>query len=533
MPDNRIILANDGTTLDILKNIEKVINNPVDIEEEISRFKKFYEKTGIQHKDLIFSWVLISPFLHVILKILNFAPPLALHGIGDVGKSTLLVSLILKGFGATNEPLNTTNINSNSRFESYLSGSTFPILIDDISEANKKQIDFLKSSLTVGGRNQKKGSGTGMQFYSIDKPYITSWATTFNIPPIWLSDDLFLQRIFMLYISEMKQIEGWSEAEESLERGYLTRILYNYTKNFTRKDLRKMLKSYKIPVTIKYEKERLKSFWQIFSLGKFLMKDIFDIDVDIEKILDLICDTRSMNFEDLKSLMIYQIIHGQIQERKFFNNSEEGSIDSFLQDNNKKNYQTEDDTKYYLPNDPWVKTPLYSTKNDYLFDTNNIRELQTRYEGRVDKYWNTKTFLQIIQNHIPAAQIKVTRVSILINGKLESKGIYAVTIPKEELEIKVTDNLDNINKIENIYNEKLSNAKLSQKKIIYKIYDCLKSESYNRNTKLIPKFEFIDSLLLDLNELYSEITRTEIESILMKLQDSKIISIDSEFIKLN
>lgn len=375
LPFNSIYLIEDNMGEEIYNNLKKIFDKTYDFNELKTKFIELYNLTGIKYKENLFQWVMASPFSSVFRTYAGIMPALALHGIGEVGKTQFFEMAFCRLFGHLDNIISANTLKSDSRLEGILASSTFPVCLDEVTNAHKSIIDELKTHLTMDAKFIRKGAGQSKQFNSIEKVKCTPFSITCNDPPEWFDDPYFLQRTIVFMIDTLTKNAGWNEAKNNCIRGLLTILIYEYTKNWTYKELRDYVKSIPVPANLEKKKDsRPKSIYQFFGLGKKLLKDIFDIETDLKDIENIIDSTRNISFDTFSALIEYQIDKGRIKL------TSEG---------------------YKVQTDNWVKTPVYEgtfidefgNKTDcWGFTINNIRELQEKLEGNTTHKWNLNTF---------------------------------------------------------------------------------------------------------------------------------------------
>jgi hypothetical protein len=345
---------------------------------------------------------------------------------------------------------------SPTRTESLIASSTFPVMIDDCTDANPWILDFLKSYTTIGSNKTRMGAGAGKQFATINKPLSASLALTCNDPPPWFSDDAFLERCFIDVIDELIEHPRWREARDAFPTGGLTHLLYDFTKTWKIDDLKKFIADIPTP---KITDTRKKYIYLAFAAGAKLLEKIFGLNVDLSPVMDILNKTRMANAETLMALMAYQVNHGKILEYIPPQASDDamvfpddiGDIKTSQQrlDGKKQTItalsNTNSNSTYYLPLDVWVKTPIgmgfdldeNNRKEEYYaWSVNNIRELQLQLEGAAVKKWSLNTFFIRIQKWFPKAQLGNWDMNHLENKQRVSRKTRCVKIPVDDFNLK-------------------------------------------------------------------------------------------------
>lgn len=429
LPCNSIFLIQDHMGNEIYSNLVDVFSKKIDAKQTIADFKRFFDITGIAHKDQLFQWAIFSPFLYVFRDIGGIMPGLALQGPAQTGKSRFMESIIKCWFGHLKEVQNGDSIGSASRLESFIASSTLPIVIDDCTNSHEWIIDVLKSYLTLESNFLRKGAGDGGQFATINKPLCAPISITCNDGPSWFSDDAFLEREYLEVIDSCEQKEGWFETRDKLIRGSILQILFEYSRNWNKESLAKLVKTIDVPKAIKSD-SRKKYIYIAFAMGKMILQDVFGIETKLDRVIEVLNRTRQTNIESLLGLLKYQIEEGRIIEKKIPNPmaSENKTLDEWI-------------ITYSFRGSTWVKHPIgecnYSGGNFdmgeyWVFSINNLRDLQSQFEGNIDKKWTPTAFYVKIQKIFPKAILGRFWVSRLEGDKLISKLERGIAIPKRD-----------------------------------------------------------------------------------------------------
>lgn len=472
LPHNCLFIPEDEYAKDVWNNLKK-LKESYNIEQQIKSLQNFYELTGIKYKQLIFQWAIMSPFSHVFRKIFRIMPGLALRGKPQTGKSGLLEIIMKEWFGHYLYVINSSDANSAARLEGVMATSTLMIFIDECTNLHGDLVDIVKSHFTNEGQFTRKGEGKGKQFASIKKPKVSAVALNCNDSPEWFNDDAFLQRILIGDVDYCDQKDGWEDAVKKLERGSILRILYERTKNWKIEDLEVFSKAIKVPDEFKKDK-RAKAFYLFFACGMRMLKAFFNIDTNMDDLESLLTTTRQNNAETLLAIMEYHVRNARL----ICNVEENGTMD----------YYTESEKKYHLPVHHWIKTPIYDSHDGlyWAWTTNNIRELQTFYEGNMPKRWSLQSFLAKVQNYMPNCEKKnATLRHLETTQKNKNWKEWCVLIPKTQFniddksresepktEIKQEKKTETINT--GACNRNRFNVILSKLKEMLKIHDSIK-----------------------------------------------------------
>lgn len=435
LPQNSIIIVQDAHTLEVRNNLLK-IDLGMDIQTNAEIFRKLYEATTLENKDIILAWVLAAPFFYVIKLRENIQPFLSINGEGQSGKTTFLETLILKGYGHIGTQ-KSSDTRSMSKVEGILASSTFPFFYDDLHDAKEEVVDLIKSYLTIEGRFQRKGAGKGKQFYSVDKPYVAPIAATSNTSVNWMGDKYLLQRVLHFNVKNRKKNPYWKHYRDSLPKGYLLAALYNETKDWTADKIYKVINRYKKEIDDDDDLSdmdiRLKDLYSIMLFGRYLALRLFGLELDLKLVPQLIQETRGMYDDIFSSLLLQQIIEGEYTD--VYDKVIGASIPKFIKKGN------------------WVKTPLYwaniKVGKDIIkckcWRTQNISEIQNYIEGKTTKIWTHAEFKMKLEDIFPRVYTGVKRIRYYDEeGNEKVIRDRGVLVPEEDI-----DNIFRSNKKDN------------------------------------------------------------------------------------
>ena len=92
-------------------------------------------------------------------------------------------------------------------------------------------------------------------------------------------------------------------------------MIYDYTKNWTSDDLERIYDKADNMGRISSSRDEI--IIKTLGVGKYLMKKIFGIDLDISELPSLIKNTKMIGLNELESIVRYVIKHGQYREVQF------------------------------------------------------------------------------------------------------------------------------------------------------------------------------------------------------------------------
>jgi Cdc6-like AAA superfamily ATPase len=265
--------------------IPSILTENLDITELKKKFVDLYRTVSFQHKEILFSWAIIAPFLYVYRKIENIMPILLLTGPSQTGKTTYLRLIAhLYGSSLTNESV----LSSSSRLENVLASSTFPVMIDDCSsDLGFAGSEILKAYSSIDCFKVRKDRQEGSKsFRSISTPLTAPTILVFpkkNREEI-LMDEIFMSRCIQIELTKVIPNSIWN----CVPKGGLMRLIVEYTKMWTLKDLKQFVDS--IPSDHIPGGQRKKAMYVALAAGAKLLYGIFGIIVDLTPLAALFLD---------------------------------------------------------------------------------------------------------------------------------------------------------------------------------------------------------------------------------------------------
>ena len=337
-------------------------------------------------------------------------PVLTLQGPANTGKTSFLEAL---AYLLGTKTKNANALKSASRLEGALASSTLPVILDDVTNTQEHFLDVIKSYTTLESNFQRKGAGLSKQYYSVDKPLLAPLVMSCNHPPVWFSENAFIERAVLLIIEDLERIPGWMDAKEKLRFGSLLSLIYDETNDLTNKEIKKLIKAIEVPKDLKGD-SRLETIYRIFGLGKQLAKQILDMDLNISEILPCLKRTRLTSMETLISLMEYQKDVGFLNINPF------------------------DDEELHFHPTGWVKYPIleghYKVDNRKIdclvWNVNNIRDLQDQFEGKNTRRWTLQDFYIKIVKYFDGVRIGIFYTNVYLNDYIAKKNQKCIMIPR-------------------------------------------------------------------------------------------------------
>lgn len=254
----------------------------------INDFKALYNIMDFEYKDDVLTYGIVAPFLYSLREKLSLLPHLLLVGDRESGKSNISELITCIFYGHLNHIYSSAGL-SQARFELFLTSSTFPICVDDVENMPNQYFDVLKSYSTNPSYYMRPFQKKGGKKPNI--PYETPLVLTANKPPqMFTKDTASNSRFFVLNVKNSKkrtleEATRYIECYNKLEKGFMLKLLLDYTNNlkldpsFNLNEF--LIDKLTIGTDIKESSIRNKNMVKIMNLGKFLMKEIFGINVKI------------------------------------------------------------------------------------------------------------------------------------------------------------------------------------------------------------------------------------------------------------
>jgi hypothetical protein len=395
---DKICIPLTAESKNIVSSLKEVLSKELHCSSKY--LEKLYEITSIDHKDIIFSWYMASPFMYGLKEYTDLEPSLAMYGQNSGGKSAIAKLFTkLYGFKKKSEVYSASNLKTNFQFTTVLCSSTFPVSVDDCADLNQDHLGDLKAHITSYCRVKKGGRGEGGQGYSVDSLLQSPIAMGYNLKPEYFKDEAWRTRIIQVPVGQIEDNPEWSKLKNQLPNGCLLWAVYRITKDMTSRDLYEKM----IDLT-KEAKGRDQKIMQILELGSWLWNEIVgytQIELDYEILEKLISDTKNSGYiEAVNSTLDY------ISKRQ--------TIQTYTE---------------------------YKNKQYYVIDTETIREIQSITESNSSKRWSYEKFVDLVKFHFPDIEFKTHPFfypMVNINGKFErQKQQRGVLIPTTYFESEI------------------------------------------------------------------------------------------------
>lgn len=286
---------------EVINNCLKIYKKykPEEKKEIINLYKELIEITEMpkEYITIIIAWSIISPFKLYFIKYFNLFIHLFLSGKLTAGKTTFLNLFTTFFFNVNKKHCAGQTVKSVARFEDISTASTFPRMIDQFENYSKAVVDVLKEMATSDSEYKRK---TGVK-HQISKPKVTSICGTSNDIGDHFKDPSDLSRAVILdYKESIKENPRWAELSDKLRKEKPFSLLYDYTEDWTNKDITELIKETNQIINIdkiieKTEKAnngitnidinypRIRKAFQIIVAGVYLFWKVFGIKLPLEK----------------------------------------------------------------------------------------------------------------------------------------------------------------------------------------------------------------------------------------------------------
>jgi len=239
MPDNCNFVAGNDFRREVEKRLLRLckIANAKDFDWKRAKewFRSLYFLTGIEHKDYIFAYHCIAPFLFALREKTKLIPFLALGGEGNTGKTAIEEFGTIKMWGQVEEMIGSDIMDKLPRVQGMFTASTFPLSIDDCSDLKPFLISLFKRYTTTPVRVKKLKPDLSLK---MDAEYCTPVEMTYNDPPVLYDDPQYRQRTLVLHVGmgESNNSE-WVDCYNEILPQHIGAYIYKITKNMTYDEL--------------------------------------------------------------------------------------------------------------------------------------------------------------------------------------------------------------------------------------------------------------------------------------------------------
>ncbi len=280
--------------------------------EIIEKFTKLIEITqNRENLVILLAWSLSAPFRLPILEYCDIFPHLFNIGNRLSGKNTLESTFITDFYKIYDKMLSPNVLESDSRLEDHLTESTFPHVITEIHKVkNINVLPLLKDHATGTSDFERKKNAFEL---AVRKPKVAGLSFDSNNPLDFLKDSAMNTKVIVNNFKKQVTVDPiWKNLNRELKKEKLFSFIYDYTKNWTNKDVHSLLErqldkienEFGLEKVQRLEREnpRLISIYQILMFGLELLKNVFGIEIDegIETILNPIKIGRQLVSMELK-----------------------------------------------------------------------------------------------------------------------------------------------------------------------------------------------------------------------------------------
>lgn len=387
---------------EVYNRAKKIVKNYSESKKKeiLKKITTLIEKTQNRENFIIlFAWSLSAPFRLAILDYCDIFPHLFNVGKRLSGKNTLEKTFITNFYKIYEKMLSPNTLESISRLEDHLIESTFPHVITEIHKVqNINTIPILKDHATGISDFDRKKNAYEIAF---KKPKVAGLSLDSNNPIRILEDPAINTKIIINEFKNQVSIDPiWKELNRELKKERLFSFIYDYTKNWTNKDVNRLLdkqrekieKEFGLEKVQKLEREnpRLISIYQILLFGLDLLQTVFEIEIDeaIETILNPIKLGRRFIPMELRDKLFHFC--------KLATNFDEGGKNdygSYVKGDNPKflQFPLKLNSMYYcFTQDNLRDFNEYSKKNYHLKELNNL--IADALENKEDMQYVNKRF---------------------------------------------------------------------------------------------------------------------------------------------
>lgn len=288
-------------------NCKDMYNEYTDEEKEALK-NKLFEFVNITampntYKAITIGLALMAPFRLYFIKKFGVFPHVALWGITTAGKTHWLDFWTTHFTKHRLNHMSGKTASSATRIESAMTGFTGAVMIDEYRLKNSNEVVdmemVLKESAT-GVSNRKRFRRDGINFVDNREIVSSIFTTSQALGDLFLESALMARTVSLCYDESISPNDEWIKLELELIKERLFSLLYDYTKNWSDKELDKlMVKVEKHKSLENIEKNtidllypKLLKIYQIIIAGCMLAKKIYGIKVSIKEVLETLKTAR-------------------------------------------------------------------------------------------------------------------------------------------------------------------------------------------------------------------------------------------------
>jgi len=278
-------------------------------EEEKENIRKLMnelvEKTQMKElkKAIIIGWNMAAPFRSVFIEELELFPVFCAYGNRGTGKSSVIEFFSTMFYDIYPSYQSSSLLFSLSRFEDTLTTSSFPVFVQEVKTFPENIINIVKEHCTGTSPFQRKKNARELDFNAEKTaPLIFDC----NYLPKQMQDPAMNSKLVTLEFTDEDVIEmdpAWLELRNKLKEYKLFSILYDKTKNWTKKDLAKYIGKFSEEIITQIHKKksdiernnpRIIQQYAILAFGIELFNSLFGTKFNRKKILGLLLESRTI-----------------------------------------------------------------------------------------------------------------------------------------------------------------------------------------------------------------------------------------------
>lgn len=299
----KLITGSSNIRAEIANNIKKNLEDvKYDPKLVIQYMKKIYEYTGIEYKDYFFAFGLVACFIPALKTMTRIAPPLALGGESEEGKTPMMELISSKFWGHIEGNIG-ESFKSEAQFQHYTSAAALPMLIDDCEDLPPETIGMSKRSTTQKDTVKKLNAD---QSTKVSFEIIAILLFTYNAFPAIFTDIAMRKRMVNYMITYCKKNPNWIKLFNKIPDGMIGWYIIRQTRAMKFKELYALYES----MDSRGYEDRIGYIIKYYELGKYFMEKWFGIKLNLKKLPVLIRKTISTSDEDIMSLIATMIQEG-------------------------------------------------------------------------------------------------------------------------------------------------------------------------------------------------------------------------------
>jgi hypothetical protein len=289
------------------ENFKAVCTMKIDAEDIVKKYRALFNATTIEHRDLVYAYGEVAPFLYAFRDKIGLLPILGLNGPAQLGKTWLAKIHTVKKWHTFDTVIGPTSIRTTARGDSIFTHGTLPVCIDDAEKLRDDFCGIIKTYTATEDRARKLTADRGIGMNAI---YCTPLILTHNVYPEMYADPNFRQRVVILPIRTVSKSEGWLDLYDAIPDGAVGKYVMTQTKDMTFEDIYSKYKSLDLKkdydenqISVFKGDNRANAILRLFALGKYLAKWLYNIDLNISLLPSFITSSRIAGSEDYYTLI--------------------------------------------------------------------------------------------------------------------------------------------------------------------------------------------------------------------------------------